>query len=154
MVGSHVGRVHVVDQSIRPFVETLADLPADSQGSTRVTVRTGDEYVRLIAMPPEIPAFSGQHDLLAKVMDGVVKLDPNENGAAPTGSVLEAIRSAFTRKTSQDLNWPEVFDRLWAPIERALKGQPALPAGPAAELRGGGERSPAANASEPQSLAL
>jgi hypothetical protein len=41
-------------------------------------------------------------------------------GSPPGVQALQVIREAFTRQRALDLDWPSVFDKLWAPVQRAL----------------------------------
>jgi hypothetical protein len=84
------------------------------------------EFVRLVAL--SAPAQPDEYsDVLARESaDAIVRLVPIAEAhgeTADAGAIfLEEIRSAFTREREAALDWPAIFEELWAPVRRALDG--------------------------------
>jgi hypothetical protein len=49
-------------------------------------------------------------------------LGPVDSLRVTAASPLEVIRQSFLHEREDTLDWHEVFDRLWAPVQRALDG--------------------------------
>ncbi len=135
-IGSHVGRLKVVDSGIGPHVDALIDGCAGDRGPSSVILQVGrNEFVRLISLSSDGAERPREMALLPEAVDGVVQIGPDDEsvapeallrardaaeGSPPSVRALDLIREAFTRQRKLELDWPAVFDKLWAPIQRAL----------------------------------
>jgi hypothetical protein len=135
-IGSHVGRLKVADSGIGAHVDALIDGCAGDRGPSSVILQVGrNEFVRLISLSSDGAERLREMALLPEAVDGVVQIGPDDQpvapeallrardaaeGSPPSVRALDLIREAFTRQRKLELDWPAVFDKLWAPVQRAL----------------------------------
>jgi hypothetical protein len=161
-VGSLIRKIEVCDHTYRSDVRLLMGDSGAAQTSRTVALRTrSGEIVRLVEVQPGTMSRA-EWARVAATADGILYLeDPEHRAAQAQGALrdaaeavppeafvqlasarqpaaggldLEAIRRAFVRETNTPVEWPAIFQRLWAPIA-AVSAQPP---DEARRLTGGG----------------